>query len=480
MHSLRWRIAFLCAIISLLPIAASAASTPLTPSRCPDPIATDPSGPMTKELTSKTTPEEGERFLKTATYCPSACYDIVATARLTWSSLELTYVPQNKCTSPNIKRGCGGGLQEPQLTVITKDVYSATYGFKVPDTTVVKSRCDDTVISNAFQKFLEGLEAATTKDPKAAEAQMLSALNDMRTQTDPRPAAEPAPGASVAVAPASTAGFGSSAPPAFGVPGASPFPEILQTSSAGAEGGTSPGAPAAQNPILETVKPDLTKPQGAPAGSGQAAASDPSAGDFQKIYDVQSKPQSGAPIEKANSAGKPEPPTAGAQNPSTPAPGTEASNGEGPSSKLETKPSNQYQPLSGPSAVNNSDSKSGGSSWLSMLGSLLGPLMSIFTGSSSNPPLPPAPTLAMPSATLSTASSSVARGESISVTWSSNHVSTLVPCTLSQDGTQIGQGYTGTMNVPTSTSTPDIVVFALQCRGQSGGQIQQSASVTVQ
>ena len=188
MYSLTWKIVFVYAIVSFLPIAALA-STPLTPSRCPDPSATDPAGPMKKELTSATSPEEGERFLKTATYCPSACYDLAVNARLTYSGLEVIVTPQNTCTSQNTtKRGCGNGAQEPKITVTTKDIYSKVYGFAIPDSTIAKSRCDDTVLSNSLGKFMDGLQKVTT-NAEAGQSEMLSALSDMRTQTDSRPAA---------------------------------------------------------------------------------------------------------------------------------------------------------------------------------------------------------------------------------------------------------------------------------------------------
>ena len=96
------------------------------------------------------------------------------------------------------------------------------------------------------------------------------------------------------------------------------------------------------------------------------------------------------------------------------------------------------------------------------------------TQQSTQPP-PPA------TLSLSVTPTTIKKGDSISVRWTSNATLLSPPCQLTQNGTLIGQGPTGTLAVITSSTTPAALVFTLDCRAAgSGAPLQQSATVSVQ
>ncbi|MDP2648571.1 MAG: hypothetical protein Q8P19_01585, partial [bacterium] len=188
-------------VLALLLVAgtsqAAAQRPPLDPAKCPKGFSTE--FPTTKSmlLTATTTKQDAESFLDTSLYCPNACFDLSATLTLTYSGLRVVVSGSNRCNSnsmaPNdpaqtpTPRGCNAGEQQPQIVIVTKDVYSSFKGFRIKDQTVNKSRCDHNVIDAAVGKFASGLVKAAGGDPTGGEAQMQSALNDIRTKSDSNP-----------------------------------------------------------------------------------------------------------------------------------------------------------------------------------------------------------------------------------------------------------------------------------------------------
>jgi hypothetical protein len=457
----------------LFPVMTIAASQPLIPTKCPDPSKADPQGPQSIIITQELPEGQAEQFLKTAIYCPSACYDLVAQLTLkktglTSGGLDVTITPHNNCSgTQNQNRGCAKGMTEPRMQIITEDsigqisVFGMGKKWLMPAQNITKSRCDDQVIYRAFNDFLGGL-AQAQNNPDAAVSQMQQALSNLQSQTDPRPIA--------------LAGGDQTAKPgaALGLPGPSPTETLAQ-------GDTGKQPP---NPIKQTVQPNLASKSSAPdfqIPDNQNPAVEKNGGnigdnDWEKIAEVQSHPQTGATLD-TQKQGSQVPPPAGLPTGGSQAPPS------GPTSQLTQTPSNGYNQLA-PSVSNNSGSNSNGGLFggsgggiLSMLGNLLKPLMSLFTGSKSSTPPPPPPPATV---TLTAQPPIVLRGASISLTWSSNGTSPIVPCTVSQDGREIGQGPAGALTIATSTTSPNLLVFGVNCQGASGGQVQRSASVTVQ
>lgn len=87
-----------------------------------------------------------------------------------------------------------------------------------------------------------------------------------------------------------------------------------------------------------------------------------------------------------------------------------------------------------------------------------------------------------PTLTLTAQPSSLTRGNPITVSWNSTGMSTTPPCTVTQNGTQIGQGNAGAVSVATaSTTVPGTIIFRLGCQAASNGQVfQQNATVLLQ
>ena len=485
-------------------MSAWAASQPLVPSKCPNPAASDPTAPLSLFITEKVPIEQAKQFLQTAVYCPSACYDLTAVLQLEGGIIadggfRVTITPYNKCRSPSDaqKRGCSSGMFEPQISIQTIDNASSLKGWTMPQRTINKSRCDDTVIYNSVSQFLVDGLGQVQKNQQAGLAAMNQALNNLQTGVDQRPAAPQGGAAAGAGAPGGGPTFAAGTPetlspkaPALGG-GWNPLSGAPDTpgGNAGSSGGASSPSGGAADPIKQTVQPHLSsksggesatgdqsqsgggqQPQGAgaPQGSG-AVAGNPSGGDLNKIFQTQSNPQQGAQIQQ--------PPAQGGQS------GTQSSTQTG---SANPSGGSTYNALTPPSAVKSESSSGGGlfsgGGITSILGSLLGPLFSLFGGShsSSSSPPPPQPPLPPPLATLSALPSSVTRGQSITLTWTSSGVSEVSPCSLNQDGQQIAQGNTGSTTVQTSATSPNLIIFALQCQGQNGGSLQQSASVTVQ
>jgi len=115
--------------------------------------------------------------------------------------------------------------------------------------------------------------------------------------------------------------------------------------------------------------------------------------------------------------------------------------------------------------------------------SLMSPFQNLFKPANASPyqttqttaAPPPAPTLSLTVQPLS-----VVRGNSITVSWTSSGMSLSAPCTVTQNGTRIGQGNAGAITAPTSaSSTAASIVFRLLCQASSNGQLFQQSSTAL-
>ncbi len=86
------------------------------------------------------------------------------------------------------------------------------------------------------------------------------------------------------------------------------------------------------------------------------------------------------------------------------------------------------------------------------------------------------------SLTLNVQPTLVKRGNPISVSWTSVSMSTASPCTVTQSGTTIGRGNTGSVTVSTTaSSTPGSVLFRLVCQAAGNNQVfEKNTTVVVQ
>lgn len=193
---MRIRALFLLALLLLAPTISSALVRPaLSKTRCPAGASSEAPALSSKLLTEKTPQADAEKFLNTAIYCPNACYNLKATLTLTYSGIQVDVAATDVCKYkdklPNdpaqgTKRGCLKGEQEPSISLTTKDVYSRVYGFSIKDQTINKSRCDENALYTSVGKFFDGLQQVQT-NAAAGQSQMQTALNELQSNTDPRP-----------------------------------------------------------------------------------------------------------------------------------------------------------------------------------------------------------------------------------------------------------------------------------------------------
>lgn len=132
----------------------------------------------------------------------------------------------------------------------------------------------------------------------------------------------------------------------------------------------------------------------------------------------------------------------------------------------------------------NSSPFSSNSMMMSMM--LMGPLQNLMNSFRQSVPAKSQTqqsTQSPPQATLSltVTPTSIKRGDSISVRWTSNATLLSPPCQVTQNGALIGQGPTGTLAVVTSSTTPAMLIFMLDCRAAgNGAPLRESATVSVQ
>ncbi len=189
------------ALVAFSPLPAHAATpTPqvrpaMSPTKCPAGTSTEAPPRLSLELTVDTTQAQAEAFLKKALYCPNACYDLAAKLTLTYTGVQVDVLAKHTCTSrekapndpaQNPKRGCAAGETKPQFSLTTKDVYSTVIGFRVPDQTISKTRCDEAALEKAMNKFFNGLKAVSD-NPAAGQQQMLAALSELKSAAEPTP-----------------------------------------------------------------------------------------------------------------------------------------------------------------------------------------------------------------------------------------------------------------------------------------------------
>lgn len=189
------RVSLFCVLVLLLaqPTFAAQVRPPMDATRCPKGASTETSGVQHISLDSKTKADVAERFLNTSIYCPNACYDLRATLTLTYTGLDVDISSANLCKNKNLapndpaqtpKRGCAKGENTPRIAIETRDVYSNTYGFHVPNQTVDRTRCDSNAINSSVKQFFDGLQKVQ-KDPIGGQNQMLSALSNFGSETLP-------------------------------------------------------------------------------------------------------------------------------------------------------------------------------------------------------------------------------------------------------------------------------------------------------
>ncbi len=188
----------------LMPTVTAAESVPVRPplstKRCPSGASSEAPPRRSLFLDESTSQTEAEKFLNTAIYCPNACYNLTATLTLKGGLFEkggvqvdvdAVHVCKSRTLAPNDaaqgqKRGCAGGEEQPQVVLKTVNVYSQVYGFKIPDQSIRKSRCNEDALHTSVAKFFDGLDKSGKKNP-AGQSQMESALNDLRSAPDPKP-----------------------------------------------------------------------------------------------------------------------------------------------------------------------------------------------------------------------------------------------------------------------------------------------------
>lgn len=110
----------------------------------------------------------------------------------------------------------------------------------------------------------------------------------------------------------------------------------------------------------------------------------------------------------------------------------------------------------------------------------LSPVPPMSSGLSASPTNTATPAAVQPVATIIAQPMSVVRGNPITVSWSSVGMSLNFPCEVRAGPTVVGQGNGGSKIVPTGPATPlGTMTFTLTCTAQSGREVQQSASATV-
>ena len=451
MRSLTKGILFVFVTISFLPSAA-AAGTPLIPSKCPNPSAADPQGATSLVMTQDLPEGQAEQFLKTAIYCPSACYDLTVQLTLkktglTSGGLDVMVTPRNACTggSQDSKRGCVNGAMEPRVQIITQDTIGLISLFnaktwEMPAQTINKSRCDDTVIYRSFNDFLGGL-ATAADNPTAGVSAMQTALSNLQSQTDPRP-----------TAPVLEAGS---------APLSSVTDKVVPTTASSLD------VPAPTKPSAELALPggsllDMTNMQkvSGEKGAGAEAPSPFAIDPFSSKY----KPETGVQIEKLSSDA--------AELPKTSSPGSFQDNATSKFDSVEFNVSGGAQ------------SSSSSISLVDILQAVIKLLAQLFsktfgTTPTSFPQYRPA--LVVPTISISVSAPVVERGTPITVRWLSSGTSPLQPCQIiTSEGDLIGSSNAGMqVFVPDVTSSSPLTFTAI-CFGNSGQTVQQSASVILQ